>query len=101
MIVTLAPYCNDKPLRYIPQKWWFTETQQSTLKRFADAAESCSLIISPVCCQVTLVCCIFLFTGLIVLLNFVSVLSPLICVLLLTVNVYKAKLLFFQTNLYI
>lgn len=36
----------------------------------------------------------FLFTGPIVWLSFVSVLFPLICVLLPTVNVYEAKLLF-------
>lgn len=74
-----------------------TETRLSAHKHFADCADSCSLITSPVCCQVILVGCIFfivLFTGPIVLLRFVSVLFPLICVLLPTVNVYEAKLLF-------
>lgn len=71
------------------------ETHLSTHKQFADSADSCSLITSPVYCQVTLVGCIlFVFTGPIVLLSFVSVLFPLICVLLPTVNVYEAKLLF-------
>lgn len=44
---------------------------------------------------VTLVCCIF-FVYRTNCLSFVSVLFPLICVLLLTVNVHKAKLLFFR-----
>lgn len=54
-----------------------TETSEYT---HFDSVDSCSVITSPVCCQVTLVGCILLFTGPIVMLSFVSVMfSPHLC----------------------
>lgn len=70
-----------------------TEIHHST--RFADAADSCSLVTSPVCCRVTLVGCIFLFTGPIVFIKFYFCsISPHLCLTPSTVNVYEAKLVF-------
>lgn len=60
MVVIFAPLRNDKPLRvYTVEMVVLLRHIISTHKHFADSADSCSLITSPVCCQVTLVGCIF------------------------------------------
>lgn len=72
----------------------------------ADAADSCSLITSPVCCGVALAGCIIpiIFvhrTDCYAKFRFCYVSLLFICTLLLTVNVCGAKLLFVTNKIYI